>query len=92
MESPTTRHYWKGESKLEVSIRFFPSENPYKIVRKDQKTEGMEDTKKTGPTESIKQGSQGFTETEVANMEPAMVCTRSSMYVMAISLGFFLDS
>ena len=42
----------------------------------------MEDTRRTWPTESTKQGSHGLTETEAAIMDPALVCTRSSDYIL----------
>lgn len=50
----------------------------------------MEDSKRTCPTESTKQGSHGLTETEVASPGLAWVCPRSSEYMLCIvvSLAF----
>lgn len=47
-----------------------------------QKSEGMEDAKRKWPIKSTKQCSYGVTETEVASMGPAWVCTRFSPYVL----------
>jgi hypothetical protein len=41
----------------------------------------MEDTRRPWPTESTKQGSYGFTETEAASTESALVCPRFSEYM-----------
>jgi hypothetical protein len=43
---------------------------------------GVKDTRRTSPTESTKQSSQGFTETEAAITDPAWVCARSSAYML----------
>jgi hypothetical protein len=45
-------------------------------------SKGMEDNRRTWPTESTKQGSHGFTEAEVASMMPARDCARSSVYIL----------
>jgi hypothetical protein len=43
---------------------------------------GIKDTRRTWPTESTKQGSQGLTETEMTVTEPAWVSARSSAYTL----------
>lgn len=52
-----------------------------------QNPEGVEGTRRTRPTESIKQGSQRLTETRTASMRPARVCTRSSARVLWCIVG-----
>lgn len=52
----------------------------------------MENTVRTSATEPIKQGSYGLPETETTVKGPAWVYTRSSAYVIAVSLGLLLDS
>lgn len=43
---------------------------------------GVRDTGRTRPMESTKQGSWGFTETEVAIVESMWIFTRSSAYIL----------
>ena len=53
----------------------------------------MEDTRRTWPTESTKQGSHELTETKVAITGPAWVCIRSTvLHVMAVNLVFLYSS
>lgn len=53
----------------------------------------VEDTMRTQPRESAKQGSQGFKVTEVTITEPVQVCSRSSAYMLWLcSWVFFWDS
>ena len=54
------------------------------------KSERIEETRRRWATEFTKQGSQGLTETEAANMEPKKICTRS--YVIAVSVVLLWDS
>lgn len=80
-----------GESKLEVSIMSLLGEHPWPLGGGGVKilgAKGMEDTRRTQPTESTKQGAYGLTETEAACTGPAGVCIRSLLYVVAVSLVF----
>ena len=62
----------------------------WKKGRKDCRSHGVQDSRKTWPTESTK---QGLTETQVAIMEPAWVCARSSyMLCLLASLIFLWES
>ena len=80
MQWSTPRHF--VESKLEVSIRFLPSQSGKPIAEVRERlteSQGMEDTTRTWHIESIKPGSHGFTETKEATTRPAWVYTRSSV-------------
>ena len=62
------------------------SENPMEeVVEKFQRSEGMEDTRRTRSLGSIKQGSHGLTESESVSTGPAWVCTRSSLRMLKLS-------
>jgi len=69
---------------LEVSIKFLPSElrDHGRGGRKTVKPEGMEDTSKTRPFESVEQGPCEVIETEATNTELTCLCTRSSVYIL----------
>ena len=52
---------------------------------------GVQDSMRTWSSESTKQGSMELTETEATTMDPALVCTRSSAYILwFFSLGLFI--
>lgn len=79
LQRPTARHAQR-KLKLGVSIGSLSSAvwEPCGRGWKDCKSRGVEDTSRTWPAESTKQGSNGPAETEAARMGPAWVCTRSS--------------
>lgn len=43
---------------------------------------GKDDTRRTRPTPSTKQDTEGLTETELTTMEAAWVCTGSSVFIL----------
>lgn len=80
-------------SKLDVSIMSLPSETDQGIPqRKGRKIATVRDTKRTWPTESIKQGSHRLTETEVANPVPTWVRNRSSVPMLWLLVSCSYDT
>lgn len=53
---------------------------------------GIEDTWRTWPTESTKRTSMALTETEVAIMGPAWVCTKPSANMLLLLAWCFCDT
>ena len=97
MQRLTARYYverknlnWKSHQNLGTELRNSP-EQKVKIL---QEPKGIEDTRRTRPSVSTKQGAYEFTETEAASTVSTWVCTRFStyMYVISISLVFLWDS
>lgn len=79
----TVRGQVGRESKLEVSTG-------KKEGRKHCRCqEGIEDMRRTRPTESTKQGSHELTETQVTNTGPASICTKDFEDVLGVRLVFF---
>lgn len=87
----TGRHYVESDSKLGVSFRDLPSGNSAEEEIEIQlESDGMEDTKKTFPNESTKQGVYGFIETKGTSTVPAGGLTKSFWaHVVAFSSVFF---
>lgn len=74
-----------GESKLEVSIVFFPLKIRQSSRRGGRKIVGV--TRDGGhlenmPTEATKLHAYAFIETEMGSMGPLWVCPRSSVYML----------
>lgn len=77
MQRPTARH----EESLNWRSALGPLEMGNAMKRETErlwKSKGMEDTRTAWFSESAKQGTHEFTETEVAITEPAWVDSRSS--------------
>lgn len=57
-----------------------------------QESERVKTLRDPGPRNQIKLGSYGLTETELAAMEPAWVCTRFFVYILRVFAWSFVGS
>lgn len=78
MQKPTSRHYVESLH-LKSALNSSPqsSGNPL-----EEEPEGIEDIRGTRPSDSTKQATSEYTETETACKRPAEVCNMSSAYVL----------
>lgn len=93
MQRPTARHFPENMTKWDVSIKSVPSdlrESHRRGRRKSGKATGLEDTRRTRPSESTKQGAYALRDRNRTH-RPTRVYTRSSVYI-SISLVFLWDS
>lgn len=74
-----------SESKWNFSVKYLASELRVagKRRRKECKNQrGMDNTRKTRPSESTKQSTYELTETGKISTGPIQICTRSSLYIL----------